>query len=158
MARPIRAAGALLLTASLALGALACSSDGDGDDDPSGPTVAPSILPPETVTAPSAPVETTTTVAAPVGAPDSAQAAQALYDAWVAGDREAAARVAEPAAIDVVWSAIPGPYQLYRGCDDGEFETSGCLFRDRTTNHTIQIEATRRDTGWVVTGAFFSES
>jgi hypothetical protein len=156
MARPIRAAGAALLTLSLAFGAVACSSD--GDDTPSGPTVAPELLPPKTVTSSSEATTTSTTAVAPVGAPDSAQAAQALYDAWVAGDRNAAARVAEPAAIDVVWSAIPGPYQLYRGCDDGEFDTSGCLFRDRTTNHTIQIEATRRDTGWVVTGAFFSES
>ncbi len=57
-----------------------------------------------------------------------------------------------------MWSAVPGPYELYRGCDTGEFDTGGCLFRDRSTNHTIQMNLERRDDNWVVTGAFFSES
>ena len=82
----------------------------------------------------------------------------AIYNAWVANDKVAAARVAEPAAIAAIWAAAPGPYELYRGCDTGEFDTGGCMFRDRSTNHTIQIDLTKRNGMWVVTGAFYSES
>lgn len=170
MVRPVRPVrhprglAAVLLAASLAVGAVACSSD--GEDEPSGPTVAPSIIdtqtttrsPDDTIDTDDPTATTTTTAVPPVGAPEGPQAAMALYDAWVADDRVAAALVAEPEAIDAIWAAVPGPYELYRGCDTGEFDTGGCLFRDRSTNHTIQIDLTRRDGMWVVTGAFFSES
>lgn len=98
----------------------------------------------------------TTAPPAPVGAATPADASAALYAAFVAGDRAAAARVAEPVAIDAVFAAAPGPYQPYRGCDTGEFGTSGCLYRDRSTNHTIQFDLERRGTAWVVTSGFYS--
>lgn len=160
MARSTRIATVLALTISLLLATAACSSDDDHAGG--GSTAAPSLVPPasETTVRTATSTTPTTTPAAPtpVGASDGAAAAQALYDAWVAGDRAAAARVAEPAAIDAIWAAAPGPYQLYRGCDTGEFDTGGCMFRDRSTNHTIQIDLTRRGDMWVVTGAFYSES
>lgn len=141
--------------------AAACSSD--GDDDGNGGTV--SVLPPVSVTSTSLPeasvttaAPTTTTPAPPTGRPEAEDAAQVLYESWVADDRAGAATVAEPEAIDAVWAAVPGPYELYRGCDTGEFDTGGCLFRDRSTNHTIQMSLERRGDNWVVTGAFFSES
>lgn len=101
--------------------------------------------------------QTATTVVAPAGAPTGEDAALTLYDAWTKDDRVGAATVAEPAAIDVMWTATPGPYELYRGCDDGEFDTGGCLFRDRSTNNTIQINLEKRDDMWIVVGTFFSE-
>jgi len=100
---------------------------------------------------------TTEATAEPVGADSPADAATALYDAWVNDDRDAASEVADPDAIETMWTAEKGPYELYRHCDDGEFDTSGCLFRDRSTDHTIQINLERRDGGWVVSGTFYSE-
>lgn len=155
-----------LLAGSLALGAVACSSSDsaggttDGTTEIGEPATADAG---DTSTAASSPssdpaptTAPTTTVVEPVGVPEPATAAQKLYDAWVAGDREAAATIADPPAIDAVFAATPGPYELYRGCDSGEFDTGGCLFRDRTTNNTIQIDLEKRDSGWVVAGAFFS--
>ena len=101
---------------------------------------------------------TTTTLPGPVGVPEGEAAAHRLYDAWVANDRAAAATIADPAAIDAVFAAPKGTYELYRGCDTGEFGTGGCLFRNRANNNTIQIDLEKRDSGWVVSGAFFSAS
>lgn len=154
--RPVRSP-LLLIALVLALLGSAC-----GSDDESGPTetTATEI----TTTVPETPADTepsgaTTTEAAPepVGAATPADAAMALYDAWVNEDRPAAALVADPDAVETMWTAEKGPYELYRHCDDGEFDTSGCLFRDRTTNHTIQINLERRDGAWVVSGTFYSE-
>lgn len=149
------------LVATLAFGGVACGSD----DDPSGSgtdsTVTETAGSDDTTAAPESTVTeaetTTTTLPEPTGAPTPADAALALYGAWEADDRTAAADVAEPDAIDAFWTAIPGPYELYRHCDDGDFDTSGCLFRDRSTNHTIQVSLERRGEAWVVVGAFFSE-
>lgn len=149
--RALVAAG---LAAALATATVACSSDDGGTSGES------SLVPPVSVTAPAStstdPDSATTTLPEAVGAPDAASAALTLYNAWVANDQAAAATVAEPEAIEAVWAAEPGPYELYRGCDTGEFGTGGCLFRDRSTNHTIQLDMEKRDTGWVVTGAFYS--
>lgn len=99
---------------------------------------------------------TETEGAGPEGAGEPAAAATELYDAFVADDRSAAAEVAEAEAVDNVFEATPGPYALYSDCDSGEFDVSGCLFRDRTTNNTIQFEMERRGETWVVINAFFS--
>ncbi len=149
----------LVVAVCLAVGLAACgSSDSTGTDsgpiDSSAPaTSAATIAPtPETTELPpttAAPVE-------PTGVPEGETAARRLYDAWVAGDRATAATIAEPAAVEAIFQATPGPYELYRGCDSGEFDTGGCLFRDRSTNNTIQIDLEKRDTGWIVSGAFFS--
>ena len=148
MPRWSRVVPAVVLAASIIVASAACSSD--GDDGSGGTSGDSSLLPPVSVTSSTAPTTTaatTTTAAAPTGAPDAATAAQTLYDAWTRDDRATAATVAEAAAIDAIWAAVPGPYQLYRGCDTGEFDTGGCLFRDRSTNHTIQVDVERRDTG-----------
>lgn len=137
------------------------SSDSDGASDTAPETdVGQAVTVVSTTEAPdttAAPSTTTTTLPPPVGAPTGEKAARTLYDAWTNDDRAAAATVAEPEAIDVMWTAIPGPYELYRNCDDGDFDTGGCLFRDRSTNNTIQISLEKRNDQWVVVGAFFSE-
>jgi len=154
--RSLVAAPALAL--SLLVAAAGCSSDDAAPPDTTAaasttaaPTTTDSTVP--TTAAPA----TTTAPPAPTGAPTAADAAWGLYNAWVADDRAAAAQFAEPGAVESMWQAVHGPYELYRHCDDGEFDTGGCLFRDRTTNHTIQINLERRGEAWVVIGTFYSE-
>ncbi|MEZ5176998.1 MAG: hypothetical protein R2746_01600 [Acidimicrobiales bacterium] len=148
-ARPLLA---MALSAALAGGLVACS----GSSDDAGSTATTSTTAPATTTSTTAPAATSTTLPAPVGRPEAKDAALTLYDAWTKNDRVGAATVADPPAIDAVFAATPGPYELYRGCDTGEFDTGGCLFRDRSTNNTIQIDVERRNGNWVVSGAFFS--
>lgn len=148
-----RLTAGLALAAAVALGTAACSSDDPTSDAGPGPTAVSTTT---TAVATTAAPTTAAPPAAPTGVADPAAAATRLYDAWVAGDRTAALAIADPAAVDAIWAATPGPYELYRGCDTGEFDTGGCLFRDRSTNNTIQVDVERRDTGWVVAGTFFS--
>ena len=148
---PVRLLASLALVAGLGLAAAACGSDGgaasDGGTEIGSPATAERGS--TTTVAPAEPTE-------PTGLPDAAAAATELYDAWVADDRAAALTLADPAAVDAIFAATPGPYKLYRGCDTGEFDTGGCLFRDRSTNNTIQIDVEKRATGWVVARTFFS--
>lgn len=94
----------------------ACS---DGDDDGAAPAATTALV--ATTTSSSTPSSSTTTVppsstvtsrpATTVGvSPESA--AKSLYDAWMRGDRAAAARVAQPAAVTTLfgraWQAGDG--------------------------------------------------
>ncbi len=152
--RPLaRSLTAVALCAVLATGVGACSDSSD-EATPATTTTTTSSVPPTTTTTTTA--VTPTTLPAPVGRPEAKDAALVLYDAWTKGDRVGAAQVADAAAIDAFFLAVPGPYELYRGCDTGEFDTGGCLFRDRSTNNTIQVDVERRDGNWVVGRAFFS--
>ncbi len=166
--RPHLVVAYLAVATIVGLGLGACSGDSgsagsDGGTKIGSPaneertttTTAPATTIAATTAAPTT-VAPATTVPAPAGTPTPEAAADTLYQAFVAGDRTAAATVAEPAAVDAVFTASPGPYEPYRGCDTGEFDTSGCLYRDRSTNNTIQFDMERRDQVWVVSGAFFS--
>lgn len=139
-----------LLTLAL-VGGSACGDDGADEPARIGEPVT-TVATSSTSTTAAAPA----TTVPPVGADTPDSAAATLYQAFTTGDRAMAAAVAEPAAVEAVFAATPGPYQPYRGCDTGEFDTSGCLYRDRSTNNTIQFDMTRRGAKWVVTGAFFS--
>lgn len=164
--RTVRPLARLALAASVGLGLGACSSDaksagGDGGTEIGSPATettssTSTTAPPATTVAPTTTIAPAPTVPGPVGAATPEAAADTLYRAFVAGDRAAAVAVADPAAVEAVFTASPGPYEPYRGCDTGEFDTSGCLYRDRSTNNTIQFDMERRDQVWVVTGAFFS--
>lgn len=148
----------VVVSAALAITAGACTKS---DDEPKGPTKlgpAVTVTSTSTTAVPASTTTTTTAKATPVGVPELETAARRLYDAWVANDRAAAATIADPAAIDAVFAAPKGTYELYRGCDTGEFGTGGCLFRNRANNNTIQIDLEKRASGWVVSGAFFSAS
>lgn len=160
----------IVVAAVLVAGVAACSDDdATAEVEPAGEV---ELIPAESIDAgdpttstepepegdpdPEAGGEPDTGAAAPTGAPDPATAATTLYDASVVDDRATAATVAEPDAIDAVFAAEPGPYALYSACDSGEFDISGCLFRDRTTNNTIQFDMERRGDAWVVVNAFAS--
>ena len=168
MAIPLRAVRGLAsatVVVALGVGAVACGSDAGGGSESgteSGTEIGEAVTLEASSTTTTSLATTTTTAAPPTtaaepsGLPDPAAAATKLYDAWVAGDRATAATIADPAAVEAIFAAAPGPYQLYRGCDTGEFDTGGCLFRDRSTNNTIQVDVERRASGWVVSGTFFS--
>lgn len=148
----------------LAVSAPGCSSKSDGGS--SAPRTKTSLAPPATLDATSttdASGATSTTAAPttaspppPAGAATPELAAQRLYDTWKAGDRDGASGVAEPTAVDGIWSAAPGDYRIYSGCDTGEFNDSGCLFRGDAG--TIQVTMERRGDAWVVIEAFFAET
>lgn len=140
---------------------VACGDEETGDPDtPTEIGEGTSIENPEFTSTTEAPgttsPTTSTTPPAPVGRPDPADAARFLYDAWGLDDRALALTVAEPGAVEAMFEAPRGPYELYRGCDAGEFDTGGCMFRDRTTNNTLQVNLERRADNWVVTGVVFS--
>ena len=97
---------------------------------------------------------TSTAVPATVGAADPEQAAVTLYAAWQAGDRGAAATVAEATAIDGIFAAAPGEYRPYNRCNTGEFGQSSCLYRGDPG--TIQFNMKQVDGAWVVAAAVFS--
>ena len=146
---------ALALAVAVLVGA--CSSDSGSEGATVGDSATTEIATTPATEAPTtAAAPTTTTLPPTVGRPDAREAAQALYDAWLANDRASAAAVADPPAIDGMFAAVAGPYQLYSGCDSGEFDTGGCLFRDRSTNNTIQVDLEKRDGNWVVAYAVFS--
>ena len=158
LAHRTRRIALVALVPALAFLTVACTKS---DAEPKGPTKlgpAVTVTSTSTTAVPASTTTTTTPKATPVGVPDGDTAAHRLYDAWVANDRSAAATIADPAAIDAVFAAPKGTYELYRGCDTGEFGTGGCLFRNRANNNTIQIDLEKRATGWVVSGAFFSAS
>jgi hypothetical protein len=146
----MRARHRLVATVALS-GALtvlaACGSSGSSD---SAATTVTTTAPATTA------ASTTTTLPATVGTPTAEETAKALYAAWNADDRVAAARVAEPTAIDAIWKAVKGSYEFYSACDSGEFGTGGCLYRDRATGQTIQIDMEKRGENWVAVGAFYS--
>jgi hypothetical protein len=113
---------------------------------------------PTTTTASTAPATTTTAPIATTGSDTPEHAAQALYDAWKAGDKAGAGAVATQEAVDGIWKTAPGDYSLYNKCDTAEFggsSTSGCLFRGMSG--TIQFSMQRQGDFWVVVQAFFAE-
>lgn len=141
-----------------------CTADDATNDADAGPEVTAQIGdaatavpttggPTTTASTPTTP-PTVDTVPGPAGTPEPQQAADALYAAWKAGDRVAAGTVAEPIAVDGVFAAAPGDYQLYNKCNTGEFGQSSCLFRGDPG--TIQFNMKQIDGSWVVTGAIFS--
>jgi len=142
------------------LGAASCSKTSNGDNSSQDTSTnvgdgATSIERSSTTTSTTAPASTTT-LAPAVGRPEAKDSALTLYNAWKVNDRATASQVADVSAIDSMFAAVPGNYELYRGCDTGEFDTGGCLFRNRSNNDTIQIDVEKRNGQWVVTDAYFS--
>lgn len=152
----LRRPSGLLTSTAVALAVLVGGVGCAADDEGSGPPVSAEIGDPAVVESSTTAADdtTTTTVPATVGAADPEQAAVTLYAAWQAGDRGAAATVAEVAAVDGVFAAAPGEYRPYNRCNTGEFGQSSCLYRGDPG--TIQFNMKERDGAWVVTVAIFS--
>jgi len=156
--RPARLA-TVVMASLLLVGAVSCSKTSNGDNSSKDTSTnvgdGTSIVRTSSTTSTTAPASTTT-LAKPVGRPEAKDSALTLYNAWKVNDRATASQVADASAIDSMFAAAPGDYELYRGCDTGEFDTGGCLFRNRANNDTIQIDVEKRNGQWVVANAFFS--
>ena len=150
------------LAVGLSVGALGACSDDDGDGDAGSADGTAEVGGATSIT--SAPEgdgssttdATSTTTDEPylIGSEEPATAAGQIYGAWKSDDKDNAKVVAEPAAIDALWAVPAGDYTPYRGCDTGEFDTSGCLFRGDPG--TIQFELEQRNDRWIVTSVVFS--
>jgi hypothetical protein len=74
------------------------------------------------------------------------EAANALLQAWRAGDRSAAARVAESSAVDALFAHPPGSTQG-RGCDEATAERN-CVYR--LGNGLVRLGLAQSGSGWIV--------
>ena len=157
--RPARL-GSVVMAGLLLVGAVGCSKTSNGDngakDTSTNVGEGTSIVRTSSTTTSTTAPATTATLAKPVGRPEAKDSALTLYNAWKVNDRATASQVADPSAIDAMFASAPGDYELYRGCDTGEFDTGGCLFRNRANNDTIQIDVEKRNGQWVVANAYFS--
>jgi ABC-type transport system substrate-binding protein len=146
----------ILAAPLLALALLAGCGGGDGGDEAS----ESSLIPPETTdasstastdsttTASTAP--TTTAPSTPTSFADTARdAVNELKAAWEAGDQARARAIAPGDVVDALFLVPADGFEIY-GCDSGEFETSGCNFRNRATEAFIQVTAVRSDAGWQI--------
>jgi hypothetical protein len=73
----------------------------------------------------------------------------------MAGDEAAAGTAATAEAVRNVFTQ-PGPgFELY-GCDTGEFDTSTCNYRNRSTQGYASITAEKAPIGWIVTAVYMT--
>lgn len=141
------------LALALLVGSAACS---DGDTSADATTTAP---PTDGAVA----EDTTTTAAAtePSSSPPAtpsqptahtataADAVSELKAAWEAGDRARAQAIAPGDVVDALFAVPPDGFEVY-GCDTGEFETSTCNYRNRSSGAFIKVTSARSDQGWQV--------
>lgn len=140
---------------------------GGGDDD-TGPTTTTSSTPASTAAEestastastsggtptppPTASTAPPNTVSAPTAFfPTAADAITELKAAWEADDRPRATAVAPGDVVEALFVVPAGGFEVY-GCDTGEFPTSTCDFRNRSTGTFIKVGAKRTDgQGWQV--------
>lgn len=155
------------MRALVALVALVVVLVGCGGDEDTGPTTTAASTPASTAagetTASTASAGTPTTspttsstappntVSAPTAfSPTAADAITELKAAWEAGDRPRAAAIAPGDVVEALFVVPAGGFEVY-GCDTGEFPTSTCDFRNRSTGTFIKVGAKRTDgQGWQV--------
>ncbi|QYG93341.1 hypothetical protein HC251_13510 [Iamia sp. SCSIO 61187] len=155
--RPAALLAGLALVGVVALGA--CAAD-DGDDAEPGPDA--SLIPPEsaqaetttgsstsTATEPTTTATTTTASTPTAFAPSAREAIDGLKTAWEAGDQAGARALAPGEVVDQLFAVPADGFETY-GCDTGEFETSTCNFRNRSTEAFIVVTAARTDAGWQI--------
>lgn len=145
----------------LVLSAAAFSGCGGSSDSAEPATTSTSTTTTTTTSTPVRPTAKpgTTTTTAPVGpslfSATPRGAVEQLVSAWRAGDRAAAARVADATAVRNIFTQPAGGFELY-GCDSGEFTTSTCNYRNRSTAGYAQITADKQAAGWIVTAVYMS--
>ncbi len=136
------------------LGALAgCSDDGAGgaaSSTTSSTTTTTSTEPTTATTGTTAPSEPSRPTAFTAEARD---AANELKAAWDEGDQDRARAIAPGEVVDALFPIPPDGFEVY-GCDTGEFETSTCSYRNRSTGAYITVTSTRTEPGWQVSSLF----
>lgn len=103
-------------------------------------------LPGESSTASSTPATPSPPTAFTATASD---AVNELKAAWEQGDRERAAAIAPGDVVDALFGVPADGFEVY-GCDSGEFPTSSCNYRNRSTGAYIKVSAARSDAGWQI--------
>ncbi len=142
---------------------VALAGCGQGDDEAttspsaSDTTAPPSTAaaPPSAAAAPAPPPEDTAPPEPTLAFADPKAAVEHLVGAWQAGDSATALQGATAEAVTSLFSQPADGFELY-GCDSGEFETSTCNYRNRSTGGYAQITAEKRPAGWVVAAVFVS--
>lgn len=154
----MRRALPLLLALSVAVG---CGSS-DGSSGPGDTSVdiggATSVTRDPAATPSSAPSSSDTT--APPGptafTAQAADAANELKAAWEAGDRPRALAIAPADVVEALFLVPPAGFEIY-GCDTGEFDTSTCNFRNRSTGVYIPVTMERHEQGWQVATVYVGD-
>jgi hypothetical protein len=147
---------------ALAFGVLligACGgSDGDGASEGTTTTSAPSSTPGSTGTDGSTGSTSSSTPTTPTASTPSRptaftttarDAVNELKASWETGDRARAALVAPGEVVDALFPLPSDNFEVY-GCDTGEFETSSCNYRNRSTGVYITVTCQRHPQGWQV--------
>ena len=126
----------------------ACGGGGGGGKSTPSATTNPPSPSPSTAT------QTTTTTTQvsqiPQASPDAA--AVAVLNAWRAGDRAAAARVATPTAIATLFAQPPQGFSS-RGCQDPLAGRSACSFG--IGGGLVDVNTVTLAGGWLVDGVTF---
>lgn len=155
--RPHHRLALAVLAGLLVLGLLGCSSN-DGDTATSTSTSTnPSTESTATTDAPdggsSEPATDTTSPGAPsqptAYTATAEDAVNELKTAWLEGDRARATAIAPGDVVDALFGVAPESFEVY-GCDTGEFPTSTCNYRNRSTGVFIKVSAARSDAGWQI--------
>jgi len=141
-----RSVPSLVAALSVTLALVACGSSDDGAEaDASTSTSTTATTTTTTTTAPAA-----TEPPRPSGFTATARdAVNELEAAWETGDQARARNVAPGAVVDALF-LVPADGYSIQGCDTGEFETSYCNYRNRSTGGFITVESQRFPEGWQV--------
>lgn len=145
----------LLLVALFSLPLVACGGTGE----PPTAEVGGSPVPLTRETTASTATTTTGTTAPPGPTAFTAQARDAvneLKSAWEAGDRARAAAIAPGDVVEALFVVTPDGFEVY-GCDTGEFDTSTCNLRNRSTGAYITLTSERHPEGWQVAAVFVDQ-
>lgn len=153
--RPVRRRRAAVGVLVLALLGPGCSSDG-GDDRVASTTTSSATTGP-----PSTGVETATTGSTTPPPPseptaftaEARDAANELKAAWEEGDQGRARAIAPGEVVDALFPISPDGFEVY-GCDTGEFDTSTCSYRNRSSGAYITVTSGRSEQGWQVSSIF----
>ena len=156
----VRRVAAGVVALSLGLAGVGCGDDGDGDD--AGPTTeSTSTTAATTETVPPTDPGTVTTTSTPPAQPsgpsaftaEARDAVNELKAAWQDGDEARARAIAPAEVVDALFPIPPDGFEVY-GCDTGEFDTSTCSYRNRSTGVYITVSSARSEQGWRVASIF----
>lgn len=139
-----------LVVGLLLISGVACGSGADdsSSSDPGRTTLTTEADGGDTTTVADPPP--TTGISQPTAFTTTAEdAVNELKAAWEVGDRPRAELIAPGDVIDALFAIPPESFEVY-GCDTGEFPTSNCNYRNRSTDMYIKVTAARSDAGWQI--------
>ena len=143
---------AILFAAALLLASACGSTDNEGSGSTTKPAGSGSTTKPAGSGSTTKPARSSTTAAAAARkAADAAEvAASALYAAWKTDDTEAAAKVADKAAIDVLFAeAYSGTDQKFYGCGQAKAAIA-CVYFGKGKSATKYLVKGSAETGYRV--------